>query len=255
MLSDRHRAMAATASGISKPNNIVGTPASAVSAVAKYVFAAPRSPSPSRGSRRRFVLSGRSRAARCDTSSTCHRIACAGCSTLQATRHFARGTRWSSSTDLVQSALRSAGARWQKRFARASASRVRTCNPRGCDVRIGCGWIRLAEIGAANKSSKPGFEACRRRWLRGVTRFDDPRPGDRERADVVVSLPGGGEIDQNPSAQRRELEAAPRGASKDRHVVITHQVVENHLAVVRHRIEAGLSVLKVGSDDLEMMYK
>src|SRR5262249_52031871 len=42
MLSDRHRAMAATASGISKPNNIVGTPASAVSAAAKYVFAAPR---------------------------------------------------------------------------------------------------------------------------------------------------------------------------------------------------------------------
>src|SRR5262249_30404336 len=74
--------------------------------------------------------------------------------------------------------------------------------------------IRLAEIGAANKSSKPGFEACRRRWLRGVTRFDDPRPGDRERADVVVSLPGGGEIDQNPSAHARDTQTAPRGASK-----------------------------------------
>jgi hypothetical protein len=39
MLSDRHRAMAATASGISKPNNTVGT---AVSAAAKYLFAAAR---------------------------------------------------------------------------------------------------------------------------------------------------------------------------------------------------------------------
>src|SRR4029077_15920136 len=38
-LSARTTAMAATASGISKPNNTVGT---AVSAAAKYVFAAPK---------------------------------------------------------------------------------------------------------------------------------------------------------------------------------------------------------------------
>jgi len=39
MLSDRQKAMAATTSGISKPNNMIGT---AISVFAKYVFAAPR---------------------------------------------------------------------------------------------------------------------------------------------------------------------------------------------------------------------
>src|SRR4029077_17315331 len=41
MLSDRHRAMAATASGISKPNNTVGI-AGGFSMGARYAFAAPR---------------------------------------------------------------------------------------------------------------------------------------------------------------------------------------------------------------------